>query len=588
VLTILKQTPSVDTGIRWFLYLVVALVVLIPLAYFALLPIAQRLRRELTQYLDALAVRQSAAREARKHSLDTMASDFQKLHILKLLNDTNRGLFERAVEQVTKSMTALRDALERHTEILIGAKSPLSKLTEGLSDSAAPNLKELPSHDASQVTFADLRVAHSILVVLSILLIGILLVNTGMLSQIVRDLGFIPQSYSLLGAPLYVLFALLLTLFEAGVGVAYDVTKQMAGKEQKIAILPIFLIFLAVIIACVEGFFYSQVAPNKDSLVEFPFIGYQMKQGQLFFLWGFALVTSLFVLGSQWFHALSTVRRGNSFTVMQRQIRQLSKDQESHAKALERSASAIDSARNAAEEASQLLDSANSKTTSMRAEIKVYLGKLFGKNVPEWACMTQEDLSPGDVQHLSQQAGVAVCFIVMGSLAHVFTGYRVLISLHGSLAGVIGLSIAFGLLTAFLAAGVLFRGDEKVVSGASSDQLLVSASLLGRGFGITLAVLLVGAYLAVLLRLGMSWPIAILWLFNLILGVFLGAVAYNFYPLVSVSRLWFRAAWNLIASALERFYRLLVHIGLLISIVVEYIGLLLSAPIYQLLRRPIP
>jgi hypothetical protein len=588
VLTILQQTPSLNTGIRWFLFLVVVLVFLIPLAYFALLPIAQRLRRELTQYLDALAVRQSDARQARKQNLDAMASDFQKLHMLKLLNDTNHGLFERAVDQVTKSMTALRDAVERHTEILIGAKSPLSKLTDGLSDSAAPSLEELPSHDASQVTFADLRVARAVLVVLSIFLIGVLLANTGMLSQIVRDLGFIPQSYSILGAPLYVLFALLLTLIEAGVGVAYDVTKGMAGKEQKIAILPVLLIFLAVIIACVEGFFYSQVAANKDSLVEFPFIGYQMKQGQLFFLWGFALVTILFVLGSLWFHALSTVRRGNSFTVMQRQIRQLSKDKESHAKALERSASAIDSSRKAAQEASQLLDNAKSNTTSMRAEIQVYLEKLFGKNVPEWACMTQEDLSVGDVQHLSQQAGVAVCLIVVGSMAHAFTGYTVLVSLHRSLAGAIGVLIGLGLLTAFLAAGVLFRGDEKIVSGASSDRLLVSASLLGRAFGITLAALLVGAYLAVLFRVGLSWPMAILWLFNLILGLFLGAVAYHFYPLVNVSRLWFRAAWNVIASALERFYRLLVHIGLLISIVIEYIGLLLSAPIYQLLRRPIP
>ena len=129
-----------------------------------------------------------------------------------------------------------------------------------------------------------------------------------MLWQILRDLGFIPHDLTYFGIPLYLVFAFMLTLVEAGLGYVHTAGRPTPDEASRFALWPPIASCFAVVMACVEGFFYSQVAPSKNSLVDLP-IGQQIKQGTLFFLWGATLVLVLFGLGAIWSASLERIAR---------------------------------------------------------------------------------------------------------------------------------------------------------------------------------------------------------------------------------------------------------------------------------------
>jgi hypothetical protein len=418
-----------------------------------------------------------------------------------------------------------------------------------------------------------------------VLLTGLLLVNTGMLSQIIRDLGFIPQTYSFLGVPLYVLFALLLTLIEAGVGAVHATTTE----NGKITILPGVIFLLAGTIACVEGFFYSQVAPDKKSLIEFPFIGYQMKQGQLLFLWGFALVMILFLLGSRWYRALETVKRGNALTEAVARFRQLENGPKAYAEALERGSGALGKARELADTACHLLDSVTPKALVLRSNVGESLNNLglLEESPPSWAHVSEEPLSTGDVHHLAHRAILSLCFILLGAAIFVFEDYRIIFHLYPELSPLLCITFALGLLVIFLGTGFLIRAGEKIVSGTGGERPVISAPLWNRAFGVTLTILLVAAYGIVVWRVRMPRIIAVAWMFNLLLGLCLEALGYHFYPLLSLGGIWIRKLWNVAASIFDRLQSLIMRCVLAVIIVFEYFALLFAAPIHHIFRRPI-
>src|SRR5207253_3403867 len=142
----------------------------------------------------------------------------------------------------------------------------------------------------------------------SVILVALISVNTGMLGQILRDIGFIPHDLIYFGVPLYLVFAFILTLAEAGLGYVHTAGRPAPDEPSRVAAWPVIASCFAVVIACVEGFFYSQVAPSRESLVDLP-IGYQIRQGTLFFLWGATLVLVLFGLGAIWSASLERIAK---------------------------------------------------------------------------------------------------------------------------------------------------------------------------------------------------------------------------------------------------------------------------------------
>jgi hypothetical protein len=170
---------------------------------------------------------------------------------------------------------------------------------------SAKELAEEELADAAAIAWRKLILSGTIL-------FGLMLINTGMLSQILRDTGVVPATMTLAGIPLSYVFAFILTLVEAGLGIAHAATHEKESdkffRNLAVMIKSSFMIVFALILACVDGFFYSRFAPSTG-LFTVPFI-YEMPQSSLFFLGGFVLAMTLFSLGFIGFEAAVTVLRG--------------------------------------------------------------------------------------------------------------------------------------------------------------------------------------------------------------------------------------------------------------------------------------
>lgn len=155
------------------------------------------------------------------------------------------------------------------------------------------------------------------LILAGTILFGLMLFNTAVLSQILRDIGVVPATMIFAGIPLPYVFAFILSLVEAGLGVVYcAIRDKEPGKRFRwlVFIESAFMMVFAFILACVNGFFYSRVAPSSGVLT-LPFINYAMPQSTLFFIGGFILTMTLFSLGHIVFKAgLSVVRGTKSIT----------------------------------------------------------------------------------------------------------------------------------------------------------------------------------------------------------------------------------------------------------------------------------
>src|SRR5260370_1467053 len=103
---------------------------------------------------------------------------------------------------------------------------------------AAPAFPNIPASDQLSVQHGSLRTAKVRLFVSTAILIALITVNTGMLGQILRDLGFIPHDLVYFGVPLYLVFAFILTLPEAGLGSVHTTVRPTPDEPPPLAVYP--------------------------------------------------------------------------------------------------------------------------------------------------------------------------------------------------------------------------------------------------------------------------------------------------------------------------------------------------------------
>lgn len=146
---------------------------------------------------------------AKEHSLvrvQTVQADFAAHSI----GDAMAQQCKQMHEQIG-SVAKLQGEIE-HT--LGQLKEAIAKLVKSYQQFTLvqAELPSIISHELSK------RGNTFVLVVLGILLVGLITVNTGLLSRILVEHGIVPERYKLLGVPLSYVFAILLTLVEAGTG----------------------------------------------------------------------------------------------------------------------------------------------------------------------------------------------------------------------------------------------------------------------------------------------------------------------------------------------------------------------------------
>jgi hypothetical protein len=227
----------VSQYIPWFWVLlawsfaIFALLAVLTIPYFIVYPIATNLRRGMDSYLSRLFARHATARETRKRSMDLLIEDFRRNSGISYISERITRL-EAALASFSEVAKALKTQLNRFLNLPQTFERMGTRLTEAAGQ-GTPAFPDILTAEQLSVQHGSLRTAKGRLFVSSIILIALISVNTGMLGQILKDLGFIPHDRAYFGIPLYLVFAFILTLVEAGLGYVHAAGRPAPGTPEK-------------------------------------------------------------------------------------------------------------------------------------------------------------------------------------------------------------------------------------------------------------------------------------------------------------------------------------------------------------------
>jgi len=581
-----QYVPWMRPVLAWCLAGITLLLVLAIPCYFIVFPVARRVRQALATYLRHLLQRQSEACEKRDAALSRLCDSFSEDPSLSCLPALTGGA-EAVLARLSNTLAALNGPVNRILDI----PQTFSRLIERLADTLPTSggvLPEMPLPGQLAAENAGLRIARMRVLVSSVILLGLMAVNTGMLGQILRDLNFIPHDLVYLGIPLYLILAFILTLAEAGLGFIHTAGRPTPDETEKLPVWPLVAVVFALSIACVEGFFYSQVAPNKEGLVELPFIGYQFKQAQLFFLWGATLVMALFGLGSVWTTSLERVAgAGDHFP---RLLRRLLKDRQALADAYARAArsaehvrGAADTAQNAlrmsaghAEELARSLREIAAATTSMR------------QSPPGARSDSPHTLSRIEAEQFLQHCGIWLTVASVSAAVLFGTGIFGVGYAFPHLPAAATWLTSLGIVVMFAILGFLFPRGELILDGAGSRRLVASGSLWRAPLSLVLAALVCVGFFTLFTRVRLAHYQVTLWVFMFVLGAFVCGAASQVIATGKGLRVWLRRTSGRVLALLDLASRLVVRLLFAASLLLECVGLFFAAPIFIVRGRDLP
>ncbi len=564
--------------LAWSVVILLFLTVASIPAYLILYPIASRVRREIGSYLAQLFSGHAAAREGRKQSLGTLVEDFRSNSGLSCVSEPTKG-FESALWSFTRIHKTARPRLKSIEGLLPAFKRYGDRLTEAVSKSPAMP-PEIPACEQIASQDAGLRIAWVHLIVSSLLLIAMMTVNTGMLGQILREL--IVHDLSYFGVPLYLAFALLLTIAEAGVGCWHATTRPKAGEPPKAPVGQVVTICICIVMACVEGFFYSQVAPSKDSFVDLP-IGYQLKQGKLFFLWGVVLVSVLFGLGGVWLTSLERI--ASSSNHLPSLLRRLSRHRERFATACEKTARSASDLTQKVEAAGRHLESASREAIAV-ADSADRLGDAARQRAPD--AVPARLLTSAEAYHFIHLSGLWFVLTTVTAVIVTASGFFAVRYTFPSLAIAACVFVSIGLAVYFVVLGLLLPRGEFFLDGSGTTRAIVSGSPWRAKTIIVLAVAMIVAIVALAWRVGVTSYQAVLWLVILVLGGALAGACSQATASGKGLRPWLHSCAHLLLCCLEAGVRTVWRLVFGVSYGVEVLALALAAPVYLLRGRDLP
>lgn len=577
------QVPWLKPFIAWALAIGLVFLVLVLPVYYIILPLLQHLRADCASYLQRIrenhAEKRAWRRKARMESLDAFARD----HLLRHLDRTSERLWQRTkllllqpIREIQARLATTTGSMQRYTDALPAIHQRLQNITDGMPQ----DLQLAKSADASTVQASGaLRVAKFSFACCAFLLIAIICVNTGMLSQIVRDLLNIPQAFRFLDIPLPYVLAFLITCVEAGIGVIHGLFSDPEMREEhvKIPVGPAFASAAAVGMACIEGFFYSRIMPNRSETVTIPFVNYTVAQTDLFFLWGFLLVMTLFGLGLGCYRMGARVLRGTAITSLQKQLRALTKQASQWTSALREAQSMATTAREAVTTGPSAPAFAGDAVDRLLTELRT-----LTTTTPEWVRINEEPLGAGELRDLTSHALLWLVFTVVAASLAAFAGRATLVALTAKNVVV----LAAAQVAIAVTSGCLLGWGETIVQGA--DWQKVAGPTWARAFGVVIIGALTVSYLALYVVAARA-GITLLWTGNLLICLLTAACAYQLMPFLGLLGWWAQGLGYLLFTLIEVFYRFLIIIALVVVTVFVYLGTVLAGPLLVIKGpRPLP
>lgn len=508
-------------------------------AYFVFYPLIRRVHESVSAYLSGLKQRHLAARESRAESFVVLLDEFRGdagITVLRQIDARAEAAYRHLIDVANNVNSSLRRFLDAPTTFQRSAAPLLD-----VSAQPAPTFPSIPTADQLSVQHAMLRTAKVRLLVSSVILLALIGVNTGMLGQILRDLGFIPHDLVYLGVPLYLVFAFILTLAEAGLGYIHTATRPTPNEPERVAVWPVIAIGLAAVIACVEGFFYSQVAPNKEGFIGLPG-GYQVHQTSLFFLWGAALVMVLFGLGMIWSTSLECISQ--SAAHFPGLVRRLIRHREKFAMASERADRAATHFRQTIDGTRQALDSGTERARALVQEVDNI--RTMPPDSPE--AIQPHQLTRVDAHHFMHLSGLwlitAALSILIASMITRFA-VRATFSYLSDTASLFG---GLAIVAAFVVLGALLPRGEVLLEGTGARRKVVSGSpwrdRAAMGMGILISLL----FALILWRARTSRYSIVLWLVSYVVGASSAAAVSQAVSTSKGLRLWFKTCGDVVRA----------------------------------------
>jgi hypothetical protein len=580
--------PWLPSVLSWIIGISIVFLILMVPAYFWLWPFFERVREKLDEYIPRLSKLFGEKRKERQHYLDQIADEFLGDNGLRRVKSEGKGYWLELNRKLVFVSTKLRQPIAMATQSLNELKEQiigLKKQAEKYEIDKAQALPALPeSGDELAEAVSALRIAWLKVILSGTILFALMLVNTGMLSQILRDLGVVPATMTFAGIPLSYVFAFILTLVEAGLGVAHGATRER--EPDKFFRLSTFMVVFAVILACVEGFFYSRVAPSSG-LFTLPFINYELPQSNLFFLWGFVLVMTLFGLGSIGYEAAEIILHGTKSSTLRREIKKLLRIHERYNGAVEASRKNLNEAKKTISDIDKVLHGPADNSVSVREHLDFVLVELqkLSSETPEWAQDKEEKLTRTEVHELAQTGGIWLIFALLGIVAVTLTGLNSFAAFYPDLPRVILWIMAVGQAVVFFGVGYLFSTRMTLVQGTKGERGVLTSPRFSQIASYIIGGLLVVTYLALLFTTALPIGMGAVWFSNLVVGLFLIAAGYQLSPLLNIVRLWLLRVWNFVLYALEVLWFALVRFVHVMVVILENIFYLLAMPLENFLRK---
>ena len=578
---ITAHVPWLWPIVAWGLALLLVLAVFTLPAYFVVHPVTRSLRLALHTYLIGLIGRHKAAREDRRVQLDALADEFKRTSGIAALSPPSSRL-EAALVGFTSSAEGARNAL---TTVATVSKT-IKKALEDLARLSASLPTQVPAPPGAQELVqqgAGIRLARVQLVITTFLLLAIMTVNTGMLGEILKDLGVVPHDLVYFGIPLYLVFAFILTLVEAGLGYAHKAGVPSSEHEGKITAVQVFTVIFACVIACVEGFFYSQVAPSKNELANVP-IGIPITQATLFFGWGAALVMALFTLGSIWAGAIHKLAESGNF--YPRMVRRIANDAERLSGAVERHARHSQTVRVELETVDKTVATTLSGVEKLRSEFDSVHQRAHAGTFDS---MTPHNLSGVEARHFIHQSGMWLLICVAASIVLVRAAHYAAASFFQSTSAPSGaIWTAIGIMATAVTVGMLFTRGDLIVDGIGSRRLIVSGSAWRGRSAVAISTIAIVAMAVLLTQLRMARYQLLMWVLTLILSAAVAASASQTMAMSKGLRVWFRMLGSALARLPEAFARLLVRSATATATLIEILALMFAAPIFLLKDGSLP
>jgi hypothetical protein len=597
-LATLLDTPE----IQWALKLLVASIAIIVLWAVLAFPayIIERFIRKVREAIQAFAAKVSTRYLARWSSgRAEAASCFQPFfssHSFRYVRDKNWTLWEQTLNR-------LLDPINHSLELLTTVSMTLIRVAEGIGQAIrliqerSPLLQplgNLPTIERLGEEFRLLRQAKARLLVSSVIISLLVYVNTGMLSQILRDVVEFGEVAILGPFKLYHFLALLLTFIEAGLGVLHANLSLDAATQPAHTYVPQGVTILGSAgLALVEGFFYSRVgvAPaGEQQVFSIPLLGMSLDMEHAFFFLGLTLPLLLAAFGHMWFRALMVIRETSTVPSLQATLRATAALSERLARSFGAIQAGLDQAAAMERELrASWLGVSESPAVDVLRRVEAVKADMEARwaQPPPWASRIVEELTEPEIRQQALRVSALLLLTLSASSVATWIHARDILATFPAIGPFSALAIALLQLLAFLSLGHVLRPAPLVAEPEAGVLRPVEGfnALPPRLGALAIVAFILTVNVTVLIRRAIPAGVGLGWSIALAIGAGLILLGREVASMLSMAECCFSAAVVLFESVCAAVAVWLLRALLGMFFVLEFLLGLVAAPATMLFER---